>query len=52
MICAVKNADSPIPGVDNNRGGSFFLTVGAVLFTVKLLCLQSLKALIRRSFPL
>ena len=33
-------------------GGSFLLTVGAFLLTVKLLCLQSLKALIRRTFPL
>ena len=32
-------------------GGSFLLTVGAFLLTVKLLCLQSLKALIRRTFP-
>ena len=34
------------------KGGSFVLTVGAFLLTVKLLCLQSLKALIRRTFPL
>ena len=34
-------------------GGSFLLlTVGPFLLTVKLLCLQSLKALIRRTFPL
>ena len=36
-------------------GGAFLLTVGAFLLTVKLLCLQSLKALkalIRRTFPL
>ena len=32
--------------------GAFLLTVGAFLLTVKLLCLQSLKALIRRTFPL
>ena len=31
---------------------AFLLTVGAFLFTVKLLCLQSLKALIRCTFPL
>ena len=30
----------------------FLLTVGAFLLTVKLLCLQSLKALIRHTFPL
>ena len=30
------------------RGEAFLLTVGAFLLTVKLLCLQSLKALIRR----
>ena len=33
-------------------GKAFLLTVGAFLLTVKLLCLQSLKALIRRTFPL
>ena len=33
-------------------GKPFLLTVGAFLLTVKLLCLQSLKALIRRTFPL
>ena len=33
-------------------GEVFLLTVGAFLLTVKLLCLQSLKALIRRTFPL
>ena len=32
-------------------GEAFLLTVGACLLTVKLLCLQSLKALIRRTFP-
>ena len=31
------------------RGEAFSLTVGAFLLTVKLLCLQSLKALIRRT---
>ena len=34
------------------NGGNFLLTVGAFLLTVKLLCLQSLKVLIRRTFPL
>ena len=34
------------------KGEAFSLTVGAFLLTVKLLCLQSLKALIRRAFPL
>ena len=33
-------------------GGSFFTTIGAFLLTVKLLGLQSLKALIRRTFAL
>ena len=33
-------------------GEAFLLTVGAFLLAVKLLCLQSLKALIRRTFPL
>ena len=33
-------------------GEYFSLTVGAFLLTVKLLCLQSLKALIREKFPL
>ena len=37
---------------DSNRGEAFLLTVGAFLLTVKLLCLQSLKALVRRTFPL
>ena len=31
---------------------AFLLTVGAFLLTVKLLCLQSLKALIRLASPL
>ena len=34
------------------KGGSLLLTVGAFLLTVKLLCLQSLKALMRHTFPL
>ena len=34
------------------RGEAFLLTVGAFLLTVRLLCLQSLKARIRRTFPL
>ena len=33
-------------------GEAFLLTVGAFLLTVELLCLQSLKALIGRTFPL
>ena len=33
-------------------GEAFLLTAGAFLLTVELLCLQSLKALIRRTFPL
>ena len=33
-------------------GEAFSLTVGAFLLTAKLLWLQSLKALIRRTFPL
>ena len=36
----------------NIMGEAFLLTVGAFLLTVKLLCLQSLKALIRGTFPL
>ena len=32
-------------------GEAFLLTVGAFLLTVELLYLQSLKALIRRTFP-
>ena len=35
-----------------SAGEAFLLIVGAFLLTVKLLCLQSLKALIRRTFPL
>ena len=34
-----------------NWGKLFLLTVGAFLLTVKLLCLQSRKALIARTFP-
>ena len=34
------------------NGEAHLLTVGAFLLTVELLCLQSLKALIRRTFPL
>ena len=34
------------------KGEAFLLTVGAFLLTVKLLRLQSLKALIRHTFPL
>ena len=34
------------------RGEAFLLTVGAFLLTVKLLCLQSLQALIRRTLSL
>ena len=34
----------------DKNGGIFLLTVGAFLLTVKLLCLQSLKARIRRAF--
>ena len=33
-------------------GEAFLLTVGAFLLAVQLLCSQSLKALIRRTFPL
>ena len=33
-------------------GEVFLLTVGAFLLTVERLCLQSLKALIRLTFPL
>ena len=35
-----------------SEGESFLLTVGACLLTVKLLCLESLKALTRRTFSL
>ena len=31
-------------------GEAFLLTVGALLLTVKLLCFQSLKALVRRTY--
>ena len=40
-------------GVNFGKGEAFLLTVGAFLLTVKILCLQSLKALIMRcTFPL
>ena len=35
-----------------NQEEAFLLTAGAFLLTVKLLCLQSVKALLRRTFPL
>ena len=38
--------------VQFKSGEAFSLTVGAFLLTGRLLCLQSLKALIRRTFPL
>ena len=34
------------------RGKLFLLTVGGFLLTVKLFCLQSIKVLIRGTFPL
>ena len=39
-------------GTGKKKGEAFLLTVGAFLLTVKLLYLQSLKALIRSTFPL
>ena len=33
-------------------GEAFPLTVGAFLFTVELLCLQSVEVILRRTFPL
>ena len=48
-----KYSSDPHPHIQvKNMGEAFLLTVGAFLLTVKLLCLQSLKALIRRTFPL
>ena len=41
-----------VKGGKGVSGEAFLLTVGAFFLTVKLLCLQSLKALIRRTFPL
>ena len=38
--------------VSKGFGGSFLLTVGVFLLTVKFFCLQSLEALVRRTFPL
>ena len=40
------------PPKQASKRGNFLLTVGAFLLTVKLLCLQSLEAIIRRTFPL
>ena len=37
---------------ENYLGEAFLLTVGAFLLAVKLFCLQALKTLIRRTFPL
>ena len=42
----------PQPQYRIKLGEAFLLTVGAFLLTVQLLCLQSLKALIRHTFPL
>ena len=39
-------------GGKRGKGEAFLLTVGAFFLTVELLCLQSLKARIRRAFPL
>ena len=44
-----EEAQTPL---HETTGEAFLLTVGAILLTVELLCLQSLKALIRRTFPL
>ena len=49
---AMKEYRGKTSQVTSERGKRFWLTVGAFLLTVKLLCLQSLKALIRRTFPL
>ena len=43
---------TPLPRRVLSRGEAFLLAVGAFLLTVELLCLQPLKALIRRTFPL
>ena len=45
---AVRSA----PTSGKKKGEVFLLTVGGFLLTVELLCLQSLKALMRRTFPL
>ena len=47
-----KSADFPPGSGWQNEGGSFFTYSWSFLLTVELLCLQSLKALIRRTFPL
>ena len=39
-------------GSQNYLAEASLLTVGVILLTVELLCLQSLKALIRCTFPL
>ena len=41
-----------LPSSLMSKGEVFLLTVGVFLLTVKILCLQSFKALLRRSFPL
>ena len=54
-----KKRGKKVPGTERppgqerlKKGEAFLLTVGAFLLAVELLCLQSLKALIRRTFPL
>ena len=47
-----NGCETPLCNSISKRGEAFLLTVGAFLLAVKLLCLQSLKALIRSTFPL
>ena len=47
-----KKWETPRFSFPQNLGEAFLLIVGASLLTVKLLCSQSLKALLRRTFPL
>ena len=51
-IAQEVDIEMPLKANDGARisGEAFLLTVGAFLLTVKLLCLQSLKTLIRRTF--
>ena len=43
---------APFLALRADKGEVFLLTVGAFLLAVELLCLQSVKVLLRRAFPL
>ena len=48
----IRNVSEKFPAPPLLLGEVLLLAVGAFLLTVELLCLQSLKALLRRTLPL